>query len=118
MGALWRSRQWRKLLNLIDHLPRSSYFIEAVSVDEEWAKAQTGDPKVRAERLSEWSPEVAMMANAFDRLGNLMAVMIAVAGGKPPTITPHPRPITASQRLERQRQDADHDALVRRLTPQ
>lgn len=39
-----------------------------------------------------WSQTDALLANSFDRLGQLAGVIIAVNGGKARKLDPHPRP--------------------------
>lgn len=86
------------MLNLIDHLPRNSFLVEAVSKDEELAIAMLDVPEGEPEeRLSTWSPERELLAAVFDRLGSVVAAVVASGGGRPPDIQPFPRPITAAQ---------------------
>jgi len=99
-------------------LPQHSFFAEAVSLDDELAASMLDTPGAPPdERMSHWTPELAVLAAMFDRLGTVVAAVIGSAGGKPPDIAPYPRPVTAGQRArERSRRD-DHDRLVMRLLP-
>lgn len=115
LGELWRARRWRFLLNLIDHLPRDSHYVEAAAQDDELA-AYRRTPSGKAEmRVAEWSPEVAVLASVHDIVAQLLAVTYAANGNKPPKISPYPRPMTAQQRLEavelRRKQDAVRQML-------
>ena len=71
------------------------------------------EPDDAGERLSEWSPEVRLLANLFDRVGDLIRVQ---ATGDP-KIDSYPRPITAVERA-RARMDLDrYRRLVERVRP-
>jgi hypothetical protein len=104
-------------LNLIDHLPRHSFFIEAVSQDEELAEAlaQSAPEEDPEERLSIWTPERELLAAVYDRLGSVIAALVAVNGGHPPDIIPFPRPVSAAQRARIKSRREDHARLVARL---
>jgi hypothetical protein len=106
------------LLNLIDHLPRNSFFVAALAGDDELAKTMPnfgdGDP---VQSLAEWSPEKEALAAIFDRLGTLIQATIAAGGGKPPALAPFPRPETAFQRAKEDTAQQRHQDLVRRLLP-
>lgn len=126
---MWRDRRrHRKALNLIDHLPGHSAYVEALSNDPETAAAVAEghipideDAEPEGPRLSEWSPERAALADVIDRLGVLIGAVIASSGSKPPKFTPTPRPDTAMAhafrvaRRRRVRQDAD--AIARLFAP-
>lgn len=117
LGRLWSERRWRLLLNLIDHLPRNSFFIEAVGNDDELAKLAPASSGPHVERLSQWSHESELLAVIIDRLGALVSVEVAAAGGKPPKIEPYARPVTAAQRARTLSPIGRHEALVARLMP-
>lgn len=107
------------MLNLIDHLPRSSYFAEAMLADEEFAAqiAAMPDSPSSGERVSEWSPIREGLARVEDAVRFLQATVIASVGVKPPTVTPTVRPITAVDRARVNKRREDHIALVRRVLP-
>lgn len=98
---LWRSRRWRYLLSRIDHLPRNSAYVEAVSLDEEVAQAALDRPapKGNTVRMRDWSPMMEAIVAQVDRLGDVIQAVIAAQGGKPPQIAPFPRPKTAADKL-------------------
>lgn len=120
LAAEWQSRRWRRLLNLIDRLPRNSFLAEAVAADEDAAQAwldSGAQPGDRGERFSEWSPE----RDALERLGDTLQVavqaIVASTGQKPPAFKPAPRPVTEVERLRERRRILAHRALVARLLP-
>lgn len=108
------------LLNLINRLPRDSQFVEAQAADEEFARAVLALPTSSAvppPRWSEWTPERQALVDIFDRLGDLIATLVATSGGRAPTIRRHPRPITAVDRLRDQVRMEKHRELVARVLP-
>lgn len=118
LGQLWRARRWRKLLNLIDQLPRDSHYVEAQLDDEELAALMLTLPAPAASRrMSEWTPEVEALAVVIDRLTEVIAVQIAAAGGTAPTFQAYLRPATAADRVRARERMANHRALVARLIP-
>jgi hypothetical protein len=96
-------------------LPRNSFFVEAVSKDEELAQAMPESDEPPEERLSTWSPEREVLAACFDRLGEVIRALVAVNGGKPPNITPYPRPVTAMQRARIAKAQERRAQLSKRL---
>lgn len=130
LTTLFRARKWRHLLNLIDHLPRNSWYIEAVSNDEEHAEMVA---KAMAERkdnedeayhppIRYWSQESALLADVLDAVRNLGYVTRAANGDKaaqPPP--PSPRPTSLLERAmgeaRLRAKKAKHEALVARVLP-
>lgn len=118
---MWRSRRWRKLLNLIDHLPRNSAYVEALANDEDLVEqmldrsddAATGPTR----RMSEYSADVELLSAISDRIAELIQVTVAVNGAKPQKIQYSPRPITAGERVRRRRRESKHRTLVSRMLP-
>ncbi|MEU4218123.1 hypothetical protein [Actinoplanes sp. NPDC026623] len=121
LHELWQQRRWRRLLNVIDALPRNSHFVEALSDDEQLAEHLLDRPPAGAGRLaasmSQFSPELEMATHTYDRLGELIQAVTAAAGGKPPKIPAYPRPRTAADRIRKRRARAQHRNLVARLLP-
>lgn len=77
--------------------------------DEDLAKSQpapTGDEDSSpvGPRLKDWSPEVDAIAKLADRINTLIQAVIASQGGKPPKLPLMDRPITAAERIARQRE--------------
>jgi hypothetical protein len=109
---------WRRLLNLIDHLPRNSYYVEALADDEELAAMaldQPLDDMPSGPRVSQWSPEADLLAVVADRLAELAATVVASVGGAPGTLRPLARPRTAGDRLRARRRRERHEVLVQRV---
>ena len=128
IGALWRSRRWRKLLNLIDHLPQNTWFHQAVSEDVDHAvmllKAQKEarrrgiEPPPSGPSMRSWSPEVDALTKVLDAVNNLSYITAAANGGgkaKKPKVAP--RPPTAMERAKLRLRQEEHAILVRRMLP-
>lgn len=64
------------------------------------------------ERIAEWSRVMEMFAQLLDAVRVNTAATIAVAGGKPGPVRPVPRPVTAIDRVKRERRIAEHRQLV------
>lgn len=108
---------WRKLLVLLQRIPRASAYAEAMSQDEEYAEAvltqvDDADDAPSSPPLSQWTPEVALLAAVYDRLGELTNATIAAAGGKPSPVKPSPRPVTAFDRVSKTLRYQKHLTLV------
>lgn len=104
---MWRDREWRKILNLIGHLPSWSFYNEARANDEELAEMLAGATMPeREERVSDWSPEIGLLAAIYDRVGDLINAVIIMNGGKKLDTQPLKRPVTAIQKA---RQAHDHE---------
>ena len=129
LGGLWRSRHWRKLLNLIDHLPQNTWYHQMISEDVEHAMMilraqerakQRGDSEQAAKgpQVRTWSPEVDVMTKVLDAVNNV-AYTIAKSNGSKSAKTPKPalRPQTAMERARLRLRQERHDILVRRMLP-
>jgi hypothetical protein len=117
---MWRQRRWRKLLNVIDHLPRHSALTEAIADDEALAAVLLESPPAKTgarRRMSEYTAEVETLSAAVDRLGELIQVVAATRGAKARRIPPAPRPVTAMDRLRARRRIDKHYAVVARVLP-
>lgn len=134
LGQLWRSRRWRLLLNLIDHLPRHSYYSHAVAHDEEHAKllakaqaerAEQGEQKAPSPPLFQWTPEVNALADLIDAVHSMHHTLRLVNSDpkkkQPTPPAPYPRPQTAiqgaTQRAKHEARRKRHEALVARVLP-
>lgn len=79
---MWRARRFRRLLNLIDHLPRNTYYSQAVMNDPEHMAMldrvkEQGDPgPPPLPPLATWSAEVDMGATINDSIQQLMDALI------------------------------------------
>lgn len=68
--------------------------------------------------MTEWSPETEMLTNIYDRLGEQIAVALAVGGAKKPARPkPMARPKTAIDRVKRKRREREQAALKSKLLP-
>ena len=120
MLDLWRGTlSPRTLLNLIDHLPRTSHFQEAMAQDDEIVDGLVDlpDGQPSPPPLTEFSPEVELLAAVVDRLGDLGSTIIASNGGKPRNSRPWPRPVTAMDRHRARLRRRAPDELAARLFP-
>lgn len=118
VAGLWQTRRWRRLLNLIDQLPRASLYVEALSLDP--ALASPRDPHDKAKpvrRMSEWSPDVELLSVAADRLADVVNAVASLGRAKPHKVPAMPRPVTASDRITTQRRQRRHSRLVARVLP-
>lgn len=120
LAAEWRSRRWRRLLNIIDGLPRTSAFRCAYANDDDavaaWLEANDGEPPAPEVPLDEWSPEVERLTDLMDLVAENTAVLIAAnseGGYKPPK--PADRPKTAFGRVLARRDDAAFDDLLAQI---
>lgn len=111
---LWRDTlSPRTLLNLIDHLPRTSAYQEALADDDELAAPYVDDDVPPAKpSMREFGPDVELLAAMYDRLGEVIQAVIGSAGGKPPNIQRTPRPETAIDRARRKARDSNYEALL------
>lgn len=94
---------WRKFRALLERLPSSSHYAEAVALDEELAEERAGaeqgkkpPPGKHTPRISEFNPVVAELTVVSDRLGQLL---MAMSGGTA-KVEPRPRPVVAAQKIE------------------
>lgn len=68
-------------------------------------------------RMSEYSVEVEMLSTLVDRMSEMIQALLASRGVKPRRITPAPRPVTAYERIKKDRRKSQHESLVARLLP-
>lgn len=104
MVELYETGRWAFALNLVDHLPRTSAYSQAVSQDDELAEDVADHASARRQvALTEWSPEVEALAVVVDRLADVANTIIGVAGGHPSRVPRYPRPVTAFDRVRARR---------------
>lgn len=128
LGALWRARRWRTLLDLIDHLPTHSWYSSAVATDEEHAEMIRKSMAAReadGERLPTgppmhtWTPEVAAITLTTDAIRSLEYTLAAINGAKGDRPPPLPRPTSALASAlngsSHERRKAKHEALADRI---
>lgn len=117
----WHSRRWRRLLNLLDGLRRTSHVHEAMSLDEELAeiylaRERKGDLDGKARRrMAEFSLEAELLSYAVDRLGELIVAQAVGHGGRHRRVEPMPRPETALGRVRERRTKRHHQYTVARV---
>jgi hypothetical protein len=121
LGTEWRARRWRRLLNLIDRLPRNSAYIAAVAADDDVADAiaqrDDGDQVGQRRELTDWTADVELLSMLYDRVGELIQATVASRGVRPTRLQPAPRPVTALERARRRARIRQHDDLVARVLP-
>lgn len=111
------------MLNVIDRLPRSSAYAEALAEDEALAEQilereeQGNAPPAPRRRVSDWTPTVEILTTIQDRMAELIQVVAMLGGAKPRQVPWAPRPRTAVQRVRRRQQIRKHEALVARVLP-
>lgn len=104
---------WRKLANLIRQLPSWSLTTEAMVNDDELVEMLAQQPSTGSgPRVSEYTPEVARLDLLVDRLSELIAVSVQVAGGKAPRVRPAKRPETAYSRADKRRTEQRIGSLI------
>lgn len=117
---LWAERRFDAILTIVDHLPRNSAYMQALTDDDAWAEAVIDLPqsdRPPSVRLADWSPELEMLTNLYDRVGELIRVTAMAAGSRPKRAQPAPRPRTALDRVRARRRKAQHSLLVSVLLP-
>lgn len=106
------------MLNLIDHLPRHSFFGEALATDEEIAAVIAGREMPESQqRFSEWSPLHEVMVAAVERLDHIANVLLAVNQNTPGKPFRWPRPVSAVEKYRANHKAQVHESLVDRLLP-
>jgi hypothetical protein len=119
-GELWRTRQVRRLLNLIDHLPPNCHTNAAVASNDDHVRLMIEAGLKPAKGVSQvyYGSIEQRLDDIVDALGALRDVTIAVNSGKgkrnPPT-KPRPRPTSAFSRVRHQTRMAQHESLMARL---
>lgn len=119
MLDVWRGTMSpRTLLNLIEHLSRTSAYQQALAQDDEVAMQASLDSEPRNDLpLAEFSPEVEVLAAVVDRLGEVVTVLINANGGKAKPPKPYPRPVTALDRVRAVRSQQAYEDLKATLFP-
>lgn len=120
---MWRARHFKRLLELIDHLPGDTYYAQAVASDpthaEMMAKEQ-GRSRDWAPPMATWDQHCELLATLNDKVEQLFLATIA-ANSKPgsakPKFQPYPRPRTMLSKAKRNSARQKHQALVARVLP-
>jgi hypothetical protein len=117
----WQSRRWRRLLNLLDGLRRTSHVSEALAMDEELAEIYLENERRRearpggSRRYSEFTVEAELLSNVVDRLGELVIAQAMGRGARRRKVEPMPRPETALHRVRQRRARSTHQYTVARV---
>lgn len=106
---------WRKLLNIIKRFPSTSHFTAARANDDEFAEqmleAYEEAPDMGPE-LTDYSPVIERLDTLSDQVQDMVGVLIAVNGGKPPKVKPAKRPSTALTRAKAMQSRKRYSSLV------
>jgi hypothetical protein len=118
LAQLVKAKRYRYALNLIEHLPPDSHYAQAISQDERVAAQIDLTAPPKPPPLTEYGPDIRVLAGIYNRLGALIAVSRAAAGDKNVHIPPGwPRPVLAAERLRRRQRLEKHEFLKRQLLP-
>lgn len=113
---MWRTRRWRRLLNIIDHLPRTSHFVAAMADDDELAEQLPEPDGDGSPPLTEYSPVVERLDLIVDRLGEVVTAVVNTVAKKPrKPPRPQRRPQTARDRARLKRRKMRHALILQRL---
>ena len=107
------------ILDYLKHLPRTSAYHQALAQDEELAARLANEPQSKPgpPPLTEFGPDVQVLAELRDLAAALLAVTVKAHGGKPSKVKPYPRPETALQRARRRARFQQHRSVVARVLP-
>lgn len=116
----WQSRRWRRLLNLVDGLRRTSHLQDAMTQDDELADALLERDKGDEDdgprrRMVEFSVEAELLSTVADRIGELIMVTGAGRGIRARRVPPMPRPVTAMHRARDRYARRKHTFTVARV---
>lgn len=117
-----RSGKYRKVLNLIDHLPPASHTRAAFARDPEHV-AQVLEV-VEAQPKKAWAPPAeqydltaALLTQLVDSVNQNTVVTALAAGSKQAKIDQMPRPQTLFDVIQEERREAKHKEIVGALLP-
>lgn len=120
--SMWRRRQWQDLLWHIDHLPRNSFYHEAMATDKdlarqmirEGAKTENFDPRPA---VSEFGLAEDLLTTLVNEVRHLQASVVAIAGGGNPKVDVLKGPRYAITEIESEVRKEEHYGLAARLVP-
>lgn len=131
LGAMWRARRWREILDSIDRLPRATWTYQSMVNDPDYAEAMAearanakdeGDDEPPSRPLVESTPEVAAISDLIDAVNALRVTYIMAnkkEGSPDPKIPPYPRPRTLldtmTEKAKRKARWAAHESLADRV---
>ncbi|GAA1457001.1 hypothetical protein NE857_09135 [Nocardiopsis exhalans] len=107
-----------ELLEYIDGLPAHSRLAAEQAEDDDLADqvvAQGDLPAQAPPPVTDLTPEARRLDAVLDRLGEVLAAIIAAAGQTPPRIPPAPRPNTAFDRARKRASVHRHSDLLARI---
>lgn len=99
----------------MDRLPLSSHYRTAVLDDPEVAERLAAQPEPKGQprpSLYEFGPEVALLTDIKDRLGEVIAAVMVAGRQKPPKIPQSPRPTTGVAKARRRMEDRQFELLT------
>jgi hypothetical protein len=122
LNTEWRARRWRRLLNFLDGMRRTSHVHEAMAQDDELAdlwlererKGEVPESKPRR-RITEFGVSEELQSVIADRLGELIQVQAGGKGANRRRVDPMPRPETALHRARDRRARRKHKYTVARV---
>lgn len=121
---MWRRRRWVKILDLLEYLPRTSAYAQAMATDMKLAEKIAALPQDSSRAKPQWrrtyrefSPEVEMLSALFDRIGELIRVTAGSRGAKTKQPMSAPRPIPAIDRIRYRTAEEKHKRLTARVLP-
>lgn len=126
LGDMWRDRQWREILSLIDRLPTDSHMNQLMTNDEQHLeevlrRQKTGESGPNAPSMSDWSLTNSLLATLIDAVNRSTETAKGIANPKSrPSVQPYPRPRTAADavryRIDKERHDEMNKILLRNRT--
>lgn len=121
LGDLWRGRQWRRLDNLLAHLPQDTFYRQEVLNDPEMVREVLShkDEGPKGFAISDFSATVSVLRDVVQEQRMTRATLIAVnsKNGAAPKVDSYPGPITAIEQTDIQMRKEAHDRLRQRLLP-
>lgn len=106
---------------MIDNLPGSSAFGEALANDEDAARQYLelygDDARPVPPRISEFGVPEQMLAAIVDRLAELIQAVVTGNGGKPQQVKPWPRPVGAMNRIRTERDRDEANNIIELFAP-
>ncbi len=106
---------WRKLLVILNHLPRTANFRAAQADDDEYAEQVLDMPGVSVPShppLTGYTPEAELLTTIGEVLEAMHARLLELGKRKAPHSKPWRRPRTAFDRVEERRRQDRFDALL------
>jgi hypothetical protein len=121
LGALWRARLFKRILRLIDQLPRNTRYAHAVANDPEHVeailKATGGQPgKAKGPSIADFTLESELLMEIFDAVQQNTNAVLAAGGAKNlPKLKPRRRPDTVHEDVSIRQAQSAHAKLVKKI---